>query len=95
MLHHAKLMPIPVSARSKTEVCGYLAAGIAGSIPARDMDVCLLCLYVVLSCVGTGLCDGPITRLEESYRVYNCTCYHRNPGRGPMFQLGTYRKINE
>jgi hypothetical protein len=25
-----------------------------------------LCLYAVLSCVGTGLCDGLITRPEES-----------------------------
>jgi hypothetical protein len=36
------------------------------------MDVCLLCLYVVLSCVGRGLCDGLITRPEESYRGSNC-----------------------
>jgi hypothetical protein len=43
-----------------------------GSNPARGMDVCLLCLYVVLSCVGRGLCDGLITRPEESYRVSNC-----------------------
>jgi hypothetical protein len=41
-------------------------AGIAGSNPAEGMDVCLLCLYVVLSCVGRGLCDGLITRLEKS-----------------------------
>jgi hypothetical protein len=40
------------------------------------MDVCLSCLYVVLSCVGRGLCDGLITRPEESYRVslYVCVC---------------------
>jgi hypothetical protein len=37
------------------------------------MDVCLLCFYVVLSCVGRGLCDGLITRPEESYRV--CQLY--------------------
>jgi hypothetical protein len=36
------------------------------------MDVSLLCLYVVLSCVGRGLCDGLITRPEESYRVSVC-----------------------
>jgi hypothetical protein len=36
------------------------------------MDVCPLCLYVVLSCVGTGLFDGLITRPELSYREYNC-----------------------
>jgi hypothetical protein len=48
-----------------------LVAGIAVSNPARGMDVCLLCLYVVLSCVGRGLCDGLITRPEESCRVSN------------------------
>jgi hypothetical protein len=62
--------PIPVAARSK--VCGCLVAGIADSNPARGMDVCLLCLYVVLFCVGRGLCDGLITRPEESYRVSVC-----------------------
>jgi hypothetical protein len=36
------------------------------------MDVCLLCLNVVLSSVGRGLCDGRITRPEESYHVSNC-----------------------
>jgi hypothetical protein len=39
--------------------------------PARGMDCCLLCLYVVLSCVGRSLCDELITRPEESYRVSN------------------------
>jgi hypothetical protein len=33
------------------------------------MDVCLLCLYDVLSCAGRGLYDGLITNPEESYRV--------------------------
>jgi hypothetical protein len=70
------------------------AARLLGSNPAQGMDVCLLCLYVTLSCVGRGLCDGLITRPEESYRVY-CMCDHRNPKRGPMFQVGNKRKINE
>jgi hypothetical protein len=61
------LWPVLVAARSK--VCGRLIAGMEGSNPARGMDVCLLCLYVVLSCVGRGLCDGLITHPEESYRV--------------------------
>jgi hypothetical protein len=52
-------------------VCGHLVAGIAGSNAARGMDVCPLCLYVVLSCEGRGLCDVLITRAEESYRVSN------------------------
>jgi hypothetical protein len=30
------------------------------------MYVCLLC------CVGIGLCNGPITHPEESYRLYVC-----------------------
>jgi hypothetical protein len=43
------------------------------------------CLYVVLSCVGRGLCDGLITRPEESYRVHNCV-WLRNlkGGQGPI-----------
>jgi hypothetical protein len=53
-------------------VCSPLVSGIAGSNAAEGMDVCLLCLYVVLSCVRTGLCDGLITRPQESYRVSNC-----------------------
>jgi hypothetical protein len=53
-------------------VCGRLVTGIACSNPAEGMDVRLLCLYVVLSFVGRVLCDGLITRSEESYRVSNC-----------------------
>jgi hypothetical protein len=61
-----------VTARSKEQVCGRLVDGVADSNPARGTDVCLLCLYVVLSCVGRGLCDGLITRPEGSYRVFVC-----------------------
>jgi hypothetical protein len=61
-----------VAALSKALVCGCLVVGIAGSNPAEGIDVCLLCFYVVLSCVGRGLCDGLITRPEESYRVSVC-----------------------
>jgi hypothetical protein len=65
-------VPIPVAAWSKEQVCGRLVAGVMGSNSLRGMDVCLSCLYVVLSCVGRGLCDGLITRPEESYRVSVC-----------------------
>jgi hypothetical protein len=51
---------------------GRSVAGIAGSNPSRGMDVYLFCLHAVLSCVGRGLCDGLITRPEESYRVSAC-----------------------
>jgi hypothetical protein len=53
------------------------------------MDVCLLCLYVVLSSVGRGLCDGLITRPEQSYRVSVCV-WSRNPERqakGPSWTI--------
>jgi hypothetical protein len=39
-------VPIPVATRSKSRVCGCSLAGIAGSNPARGMDVCLLCVCV-------------------------------------------------
>jgi hypothetical protein len=54
-----------VAAQSKALFCGHLVAGITGSNPAEGMNVCLLCLYVLLPCVGRGLCDGLITRLES------------------------------
>jgi hypothetical protein len=54
------------------EPSGRWVAGISGSNTTRGMDVWLLCLYVVLSCVGRGLCDRLITRPEESYRASNC-----------------------
>jgi hypothetical protein len=57
------------------------------------MDVYLLCLYVVLSCAGRGLCDWLITRPEESYRVSKYMCDHRNPARSPAFHKGTTRKM--
>jgi hypothetical protein len=61
-----------VAIPSKARVFGCLVAGIAGSNPTESMDICLLCLCVVLPCVGRGLCDGLITRPEESYEVSNC-----------------------
>jgi hypothetical protein len=36
------VMPVPVATRSKMWVCGRRIAGIVGSNPAGDMDVCLL-----------------------------------------------------
>jgi hypothetical protein len=62
---------IPVATRSKAKVCCRLVVGIAGLNPAEGMYVCLLCLYVVLSCVDRGLCDGLMTRSEKFYRVSN------------------------
>jgi hypothetical protein len=46
---------------------GRLVAGIAGSNPARGMDVCIcIYIYVALRCVGRGHCDELITRPKES-----------------------------
>ena len=58
-------MPTAVAARTKAWVYGRSLAGIVGSNPADGMDVCVECR--VLS--GRGLCDGPITGPEKSYRV--------------------------
>jgi hypothetical protein len=40
------------------------------------VDICLLCLYVVLSCAGRGLCDGLIT-VQRSPTVCIIVCDHR------------------
>jgi hypothetical protein len=53
-----------------------LFAGIAGSNPVWGMDVCLLCLYLVLFFVGRGLCDEVTPRPEESTQ---CLMRFRNP----------------
>jgi hypothetical protein len=56
-------VPIPQSARAKAWICGRSLAGIVGSNPSGGMDV---------SCVlsGRSLCDGLITRSEESYQAW-------------------------
>jgi hypothetical protein len=79
-------------------LCGRLVAGVASSNPARGMDVCLLCLYVVLSCVGRGLCDGLITRPEESYRVSYCVCDQETPkmeAKGPSSTISACERMND
>ena len=52
--------------RCKAQVCSRLVAGIVGSNPAEGTDVRLMCFLCV---VGSGLCDGLITRSEECYQV--------------------------
>ena len=54
-----------MAARFKVWVCGRSIPGIAGSNPAGGMDVSCECCVLT----GRGLCDGPITDPEESYRV--------------------------
>jgi len=58
--------PIPVAAQSKALVYGRSPAEIVGSNPTGGIDVCCECY--VLS--GRGLCDGLITRPEDSYRLW-------------------------
>jgi len=40
--YYVGFLPIPVAARSKAWVYGFLLSGIASPNPARGMDVCLL-----------------------------------------------------
>jgi hypothetical protein len=56
-----------VAARSKAWVCGRALAGTEGLNPDGGMNS-VSCECCVLS--GRDLCDGPITRPEESYRVW-------------------------
>jgi hypothetical protein len=72
MQHVAAWLTIPVAARSKAQVFGRLVAGVAGSNHAKGMDVCLLCLYVVVLCRYR-----PLPRVDHSSRgvlpcVYKC-----------------------
>jgi hypothetical protein len=60
-------LTIPVAARSKAWVCGQALAGIVGPNPTGGMDL-FSCTVFALS--GRGLCDRPIPRPEESYRLW-------------------------
>jgi hypothetical protein len=44
--------------RMSPKVCSRLVAGIAGSNSGQYMDVCLLCLYIVLSCIVEASATG-------------------------------------
>ena len=58
-------------------VFGRSPAEIVGSNPTGSMDVC--CEYCVLS--GRGLCDGLITRPEESYRSWRVVVCDQEPSK--------------
>jgi len=62
-------LSIAVAAQTNAWVCDRWLAGIAGSNLA-GLWMSLSCVCCVLS--GTDLCDGPITRPEESYWL--CVC---------------------
>jgi hypothetical protein len=70
------------------------AAWLLGSlvrIPLRAwMFVCFL--YVVWSCVGRGLCDGLITRPEESYHV-SVGVWSRNPENGDQRSILDFKRL--
>ena len=58
-------LPIAESAPFKVWVCWRLLAGTAGWNPDGSTDICLLWVLFVV-------CDRPIPRLEEFYRMYMC-----------------------
>jgi len=64
--HKTLALPIRVAALSKSCVCGRTLSGIAGSKPAGN-SISVTCECCEL--LGRGLCAGPITPPEESYRV--------------------------
>ena len=65
--------PVPVAARSKAP----RLLGLGDRIPPGGMDV--LCEYCVLS--GIRHCEGPIPRMEQSYRVSGCDLLASTMGR--------------
>ena len=69
-------MAIPVASLSTACYFGHSLLGTSDS-NSSERDRCLSVVNVVC-CVGSGLCDGSITRQEESYRmclcVFVCVC---------------------
>jgi hypothetical protein len=62
-------------------------------IESRSGHGYLLCLYVVLSCVCRGLCDGLITRPEKSYRVSICVWDQKPPKKGGLRSILDYKRV--
>jgi hypothetical protein len=60
------LTPIPLAARTKAWVRGHSPAATVGTNPAGEMEL-VFCEFCVLS--GRDVCDGPISRPEDSYWV--------------------------
>jgi len=86
MIHHVtKKGRIPAA----NKWCGRSLTGIAGSNPAGSMDICLLWVLCVLS--GRGLCDRPIPRPDESYRVW-CLSVISKPQRWPTTSVDPRNK---
>ena len=61
ILMYLFINPISVAAPFKAWVSGRSVAGVVGWNPAGTMDVCLF-----VCCTVGGLCNGLITRPEES-----------------------------
>ena len=59
------LKPIPVAASSEVWVCGRSLTGTADIRILQEALRSVSCACCVFS--GRDLCDGPITRPEESY----------------------------
>ena len=65
-VRYSEGVPIPLAARYKPWVCGRRLLGMqVWILPSVQMSVSCECCVVS----GRGLCDGLITRPEESYRV--------------------------
>jgi len=60
-------LPIRVAARSKAWVYGSSLAGIVGSNPAGDMDVCVECCQVEVSVTGWSLVQRSPTECDASF----------------------------
>ena len=63
--------PTPVTARSKAWVCGRSLAGIACGFESCRMYECLSFVSVVCCQVEVSATGRPITRPEESYRMWS------------------------
>jgi hypothetical protein len=66
------ILPIPMAVRTEAQVCGRSLAGIT-NVEFRWRCGCSSLNFVVY-CLGRGLCNELISRLEESHRVCVCVC---------------------
>ena len=81
-------MPIPVAPRSKSCVCSFSLAGIAGSNPVGGLDVCLVCCQVEVSATGRSL----VQRNPTESGVSECDLQNSYKRRSPTGGCGPMRK---
>jgi len=79
---------IPITVRSRSVGLLLFACWDCGFESRRGHE--WLSVVIVVCCTDTGLCDGPVTRLDDSSRMYVCLTFI-----GPCIVIYSYSTTNK